>query len=113
MHSTSGRYGGSWIHPDLAIQLAQWCSPSFAIQVSRWTRELLLYGKVELGNEKSNKELENKFQQQIQILTEEKNLLSDNYKKLALKHQSILKRRARDSYNTGSVISLLKDMLLY
>ena len=53
-----------------------------------------------------------KFQQQIQLLTEEKNLLSDNYKKLALKHQSILKRRARDSYNTGSVISLLKDMLL-
>lgn len=30
-----GRYGGSWIHPDLAVQLAQWISPMFAIQVSR------------------------------------------------------------------------------
>jgi hypothetical protein len=31
--------GGTWVHPDLAIQLAQWCSPRFAIQVSRWVRE--------------------------------------------------------------------------
>jgi KilA-N domain len=34
--------GGTWIHPDLAIQLAQWCSPVFAIQVSRWVKEWLL-----------------------------------------------------------------------
>ena len=63
---------GSWIHPDLGIHLAQWISPSFALQVSRWTRELLLFGKVELGQEKSNKELENKFQEQIKLLTQEK-----------------------------------------
>lgn len=31
--------GGTWIHPDLAIQLAQWCNKPFAIQVSRWVRE--------------------------------------------------------------------------
>lgn len=31
--------GGTWVHPDLAVQLAQWCSPRFAIQVSRWVRE--------------------------------------------------------------------------
>lgn len=24
--------GGTWLHPDLAIQLAQWCNPCFAIQ---------------------------------------------------------------------------------
>uniref|UniRef100_A0A6C0H3G9 KilA-N domain-containing protein n=1 Tax=viral metagenome TaxID=1070528 RepID=A0A6C0H3G9_9ZZZZ len=29
---TKGRYGGSWIHPDLAIQLAQWISLQFAIK---------------------------------------------------------------------------------
>jgi len=27
---------GSWIHPDLAVLLAQWISPMFAIKVSRW-----------------------------------------------------------------------------
>jgi hypothetical protein len=31
--------GGTWIHPDLAIQIAQWCAPRFALQVSRWVRE--------------------------------------------------------------------------
>ena len=34
--------GGVWLHPDLAIQLAQWCSPRFALQVSRWVREWLI-----------------------------------------------------------------------
>lgn len=31
--------GGTWLHPDLAIQEAQWCNKPFAIQVSRWVRE--------------------------------------------------------------------------
>ena len=34
--------GGTWLHPDLAIQLAQWCNTTFAIQVSRWVRDWLL-----------------------------------------------------------------------
>jgi KilA-N domain len=33
--------GGTWAHPDIAIQFAQWCSPSFALQVSRWVRQWL------------------------------------------------------------------------
>lgn len=37
--------GGTWLHPDLAIQLAQWCNPFFAIQVSRWVREWLTTGQ--------------------------------------------------------------------
>ena len=37
--------GGTWLHPDLAIQLAQWCNPAFAIQVSRWVREWLTTGQ--------------------------------------------------------------------
>ena len=36
--------GGSWLHPDLAIQEAQWCNKRFAIQVSRWVREWLTTG---------------------------------------------------------------------
>ncbi len=37
--------GGTWLHPDLALQLAQWCSPLFAIQVSRWVREWMTTGQ--------------------------------------------------------------------
>lgn len=33
--------GGTWLHPDLALQLAQWCNKKFALQVSKWIREWL------------------------------------------------------------------------
>lgn len=32
---------GTWVHPDIAINLAQWLSPKFAVQVSRWVRDWL------------------------------------------------------------------------
>lgn len=32
---------GSWVHPDVAVNLAQWLSPKFAVKVSRWVREWL------------------------------------------------------------------------
>ena len=31
--------GGTWGHPDIAIQFAQWLDKRFALQVSRWVRE--------------------------------------------------------------------------
>lgn len=30
---------GTWVHPDVAINLGQWLSPRFAVLVSRWVRE--------------------------------------------------------------------------
>lgn len=36
---------GTWVHPDLAIHLAQWLSPKFAVAVSRWVREWMAGGK--------------------------------------------------------------------
>ena len=48
---------GSWIHPDLAVPLAQWISPSFAIQVSRWIRELFITGSVSINSRKTDEEL--------------------------------------------------------
>jgi hypothetical protein len=43
-----GRGGGTFAHPDIAIQFAQWCSPGFALWVSRQIRHLLEYGEVNL-----------------------------------------------------------------
>ena len=39
---------GTWIHPQVAIHLAQWCSPEFAVFVSGWILTLMTTGKVEL-----------------------------------------------------------------
>lgn len=35
---------GTWVHPDVAINLGQWCSPRFAVAVSQWVREWLSGG---------------------------------------------------------------------
>ncbi|MEK7674684.1 MAG: KilA-N domain-containing protein [Verrucomicrobiota bacterium] len=39
---------GTWVHPDIAINLAQWLSPKFAVAVSRWVRDWMA-GKVKKG----------------------------------------------------------------
>ena len=75
--SIEGRNGGTYYPIDIAIQIAQWCNPYFALQVSRWTRELLLFGKVQLGQEKSNNELDNEFKSVISNITTEKKLSID------------------------------------
>jgi hypothetical protein len=43
---------GTFVHRRLALIIAQWISADFAVQVASWTEELLLFGKVELGQEK-------------------------------------------------------------
>ena len=112
---------GTYYPIDIAIQIAQWISPSFALQVSRWTRELLLFGKVELGQEKSNKELENKFQEQIKLLTQEKQQAIEEKEQVILEkatitrqlssvtqnHNKMLKRRRRGVYEIGNVVYIM------
>jgi hypothetical protein len=66
---TKGRYGCSWVHPDLAVQLAQWISPTFSLQVSKWIRELSLYGTVTLNKEKL-----------LELKNENKQLKNENWK---------------------------------
>jgi hypothetical protein len=102
---------GSWIHPDLAIQLAQWVNPHFAIQVSRWTRELLLFGKVELGKEKSSDELDNKFQKQISQLTNENKELTDKYDKLRNLHNSLKFKRNYHQLESGDCVYVCHNKL--
>ena len=60
----------TWIHPKLAIQLAQWISADFALQVSDWILNLFSNGKVEVNIKmlkNQNKELKVK-DQRIQLL---------------------------------------------
>ncbi len=71
-----GNHYGSWIHPDLAIQLAQWISPEFALQVSKWIRTLFTDGNVSIEIkllEEKNKEL--------QLKDEKIKLLEDTFNK--------------------------------
>ena len=68
-----GKYGGSWVHPDLAILIAQWVSPKLAIQVCSWVRELAITGTVTVGQEKTNQQL-------MQLQKEHKQIKNDLWK---------------------------------
>ena len=63
---------GTWVHPQVAINIAQWISPKFDVKVSAWVYEIMITGKVDITNTKSYRELqkENKNHQlQIKKLT--------------------------------------------
>lgn len=42
---------GSWVHPQVSINLAQWCSPEFAVMVTEWVFELMTKGHVSLNKQ--------------------------------------------------------------
>jgi hypothetical protein len=44
---------GTWVHPDLAVELARWISPEFAIICNRWVREIM-EGRHPMPNEVSH-----------------------------------------------------------
>ena len=116
---------GTWIHPDLGMHLAQWCNPSFAYQVSKWIRELLIVGKVEIGNERSNEEMKEVYEQKIKemsenyerqleektkiIMTEsEKNLiLSRKYERVMTNHQTFLRKKELYRLKRGGCVYLV------
>lgn len=41
------RLQGTWVHPQVAIHLAQWLSPEFAVKVSKWVYEWLSGGRAQ------------------------------------------------------------------
>jgi KilA-N domain/C2H2-type zinc finger len=75
---------GTWIHPDLAIQLAQWISPTFALQVSKWIRTLFATGHVEINK-----------------------LLQEKEQRIKLLENTYLKKHQRTDYPEQNVIYML------
>ena len=62
----------TWVHPQVAINIAQWISPQFDVKVSGWVYEIMMTGTVDITSTKSYKELqkENKNHKiKIQYLT--------------------------------------------
>jgi hypothetical protein len=63
---------GTWVHPQVAINIAQWISPQFDVKVSAWVLEVMMTGKVDITNTKRYRELQqdNKNKQlKIQLMT--------------------------------------------
>jgi len=62
----------TWVHPQVAINIAQWISPSFDVKVSAWIYEVMMTGRVDITNTKSYRQLQeenNNKELKIQYLT--------------------------------------------
>lgn len=64
---------GTWVHPRIAVNIAQWISPIFDVQVSGWVYEIAVTGKVTVGQEKT-------YQQLLELQSENKQLKNENWK---------------------------------
>lgn len=60
------QYQGTWVHPRVAIHIAQWVSPKFAARVTGWIHELLVCGSVSYGYERSSNVVMQEQLQQLQ-----------------------------------------------
>lgn len=115
-----GGYQGTWIHPDLAFNLIQWCSTEFSIQVSKWLFELVLTGNVEIGNEKTRKEMDellHKLKETEKNLEETRDLveaydqtnkeLTKKYRQMHLNHQVYLRHKELYKLKTGPCVYII------
>ena len=100
LNQTQGGNGErhTWVHPQVAINIAQWISPQFDVKVSSWVYEIMMTGKIDITNTKSYKELleENKGHK-IQIQK-----LNNKY----------VKQQPRVQYKETNVIYILTTKLL-
>ena len=91
---------GSWIHPDLAVSLAQWISPKFSLKVSRWVREIAISGTVS-GVEKSSEQLvilQNTVKDQQKLIKEQEQ-----------KHKLLLYKRQHHKFKKGKIFYIISD----
>lgn len=58
-----GNHEGTWVHPDIAIDLARWCSPQFQVKIANLVRRYLC-GEL---TTKESKEAQRAFQQRLFI----------------------------------------------
>lgn len=76
---------GTWIHPYLAINLAQWCSPQFAVQVTKWVFAFLTTGSVHLNSNNS----ESPSQLDYEKLARRSELIRKLYRNVGLKGKAL------------------------
>jgi hypothetical protein len=88
----------TWVHPRLAINIAQWISPAFDYKVSGWVYEIMITGKVDITNTTPYK--------QLQEESKKKSI------RIRLLEKMNLKRQPRTQYKEKYVIYILTTALM-
>jgi len=91
--SGSNSERATWVHPQVAINIAQWVSPEFDVKVSGWVYEIMVTGKVDIKNTKSYKQLQKENK--------------DHQLRIKVLENRYLKRHKRTDYKANNVIYVL------
>ena len=86
---------GTWVHPRLAVKIAQWISPLFDVQVSEWVYELAITGNVTIGQEKTNLQL-------LELQKEHKQIQNELWK--------IKQKKQYHKFKKGSSFYIISDL---
>jgi hypothetical protein len=85
--------GNTWVHPQIAINIAQWISSYLDVKVSAWVYEVMMSGKIDITNTKSYR--------QLQQENKNKNL------RIKLLENKVLKKHKRVQYKETYVVYII------
>ena len=86
----------TWVHPQVAINIAQWISQEFDVKVSRWIYQILLIGKIDIRDSKTTLQLD-------QLSKENKKYAE----KIELLERKYIQRNKRVRYTDQSVLYII------
>jgi KilA-N domain len=100
--SKSKNRHGTFVHPVVAILVAQWVSPKFNVVVAKWAFELLFTGSVEQSGFQSMTELDRIYKEKFD--------LEQKYNKLALNHEKIKTKKTEHKFREGNCFYLVRNI---
>ncbi len=93
----------TWVHPEVAIDIAQWISSKFRVRVNKWIYELALTGQVKIGEEKSQKELDTIWKNKCLQLETKHSQLQLDFENIKLEHQKISIENKKITVNLNKI----------
>lgn len=112
--SRSENRHGTYVHPLVAINIAQWASPKFEVRSSKfeirvlsWVYELFLTGSVNANSTMSLNELE---QTRIKQLEHKITKLEQDYYTLEVKHERLKHKKPRHQFDRGNCFYIVRDL---
>lgn len=99
---------GTYVHPLVAINIAQWASPKFEVRIITWIYELFLNdGKVDLYESNNILKLE---ELRVKSLIHEHEELKKKYYKLEVRYEKLKEKKIRHQFKVGNCFYIVRDV---
>lgn len=99
----------TWVHPRVAIHIAQWLSPKYAVKVTGWIMELHIRGTVTLGQEHADAENMELYKQQLTEAKEKIEALDEKCYQLEVKYAKTQQKVSYPKFTKGNCLYIWKN----